>query len=422
MRATKQIPKEKGLDQTLTLLNEGYQYISNRRRHQQSDIIQTRLLGQKTILISGEEAAQLFYDERYFKRKGVAPRRIKKSLFGEHGVQGLDDAEHKHRKLMFLSLMTPERLEEIKKITMEQWKKKIPEWKRKDGVVLFDEAEDVMCRSACAWAGIPLRKEEVAQRAREFGDMIDAFGGVGERNRRGKRARDSAEQWIQTIVKQIRAKKLNPPENTAAYIMSFHRDHKGKRLDTHTAAVEIINVLRPIVAIGRYVVFGALALHDHPETLPGLHAGDDTYTTMFVQETRRYYPFTPLLGAIARKDFHWKGYPFKKGTLVMLDVHGINHRPDLWDAPDAFKPERFKDWKGSPFAFVPQGGGDHYMGHRCAGEWITVMLMQTSLEFLTNHITYTVPDQDLSYSMVRMPTIPKSRFVIRDVEEKMKHG
>lgn len=419
-RATKQIPKEKGLDQSLTLLNEGYRYIPNRRWNQQSDIIQTRLLGKKAILISGEEAARLFYDENYFKREGVAPRRIRKSLFGEHGVQGLDDEEHKHRKLMFLSLMTPERLEEIKKITMQQWKKKIDEWKERDRVVLFYEAEEVMCRAACEWAGIDLSEEEVGQRAREFGQMIDAFGGVGERNRRGKRARDSAEKWIQKIVKQIRANKQKPAENTAAYIISFHRDHKGKRLDTHTAAVEIINVLRPIVAIGRYVVFGALAVHDHPETLPKLRAGDDTYTTMFVQEIRRYYPFTPLLGAIARKDFHWKGYPFTKGALVMLDVHGINHRADLWKDPDTFMPERFKEWEGSPFAFIPQGGGDHYMGHRCAGEWITVMLMQTSLEFLTNHITYDVPEQDLSYSMVRMPTIPKSRFVIRDVEEREK--
>ncbi|SDJ24992.1 cytochrome P450 [Natribacillus halophilus] len=417
-RATKQIPKEKGLDQTLTLLNEGYRYIPNRRQNQQSDIVQTRLLGKKAILISGEEAARLFYDENYFKREGVAPRRIKKTLFGENGVQTLDDEEHKHRKLMFLSLMTPERLEDIKKITMRQWISKVPEWKRNKQVKLFDEAEEVMCRSACEWAGIPLREEEVSQRAREFGDMIDAIGGVGERNQRGKRARQSSEKWIEDIVKKIRAKKLKPAENTAAYIISFHRDMKGKRLDTHTAAVEIINVLRPIVAIGRYVVFSARALHDYPETLPQLRSGDDTYTTMFVQEVRRFYPFTPLLGAIARKDFSWKGYSFNKGTLVMLDVHGINHRADLWSDPDEFKPERFREWKGSPFAFVPQGGGDHYMGHRCAGEWITVMLMQTSLEFLTNHITYTVPDQDVSYSMVRMPTIPESRFVIEDVRDR----
>ncbi|MBB6451119.1 fatty-acid peroxygenase [Geomicrobium halophilum] len=413
---TKQLPKEKGIDHTLALLNEGYRFVLNRREKKDSDIVQTRLLGQKVILISGEDAAELFYDEDLFKRKNVAPKRVEKSLFGENGVQGLDDEEHKHRKLMFLSLMTPERLKDIEKITMKHWKAKLPDWKMKNQVVLFDEAEEVMCRSACEWAGVPIEEEMVEQRAQEFGFMIDAFGGVGERYQRGKKARQSSEKWIEGIIKQIRSKKLQPPENTAAYVIANHRDRKGKLLNTHTAAVELINILRPIVAIGRYVVFGALAMHDYPEETEKLRAGDGNYNRMFVQEIRRYYPFTPLLGANARKDFTWKGYPFKKNTLVMLDVYGINHHPDLWDRPNEFRPERFKEWEGSPFAFVPQGGGDHYMGHRCAGEWITIMLMQVSLEFLINHVEYEVPEQELEYSMERMPTIPKSRFIMNQIQ------
>ena len=46
--------------------------------------------------------------------------------------------------------------------------------------------------------------------------------------------------------------------------------------------------------------------------------------------------------------------------------------------PDVFSPDRFADWEGSPFGFIPQGGGDYLMGHRCAGEWVTVEVMKVN--------------------------------------------
>ncbi|WP_059104099.1 cytochrome P450 [Shouchella shacheensis] len=415
MNSNAETPKDKGLDHTLALLSEGFQFIPNRRKELGSDVFQTRLLGQKVICMSGKEAAEVFYDEERFIRKGAAPPRIKKSLFGKGGVQGLDDADHKHRKLMFLSLMTPERLDDVVNITRKNWQAKIPEWEEAEQLVLFDEAEEVMCKTACEWAGVPLEGNEVNQRAKEFGEMVDAFGAVGQRYQRGKKARERSEKWIEAFIEQIRAKKERPAENTAAYVIAWHRDRKGKLLDRHTAAVELINILRPIVAIGRYITFGALALHDYPEVRQKLEKEEEGYSKMVAQEIRRFYPFGPFLGARVRTNFNWNGHEFKKGTLVLLDIYGTNRHPDLWEKPDEFRPERFKDWKGSPFAFIPQGGGDHYMGHRCAGEWVTVMLMQESLEFLANQVTYDVPEQDLSYRLGRMPSIPKSRLVIANV-------
>ena len=415
MASSRSIPKEKGLDHTLALLEEGYNFIPERRSELQSDIFQTRVLGQKAICIAGEEAAAVFYDEKLFTRKGAAPKRVQKTLFGENAIQTLDGEEHKQRKRMFLSMMTPGRLDDLARITREQWRAKAPEWERRDETVLFHEAEEIMCRIACLWAGVPITEVEVKQRAVDFGTMIDTFAAVGGRYREGKQARARSEKWIEKIIKQIRAKKLNPPENTAAYIIAWHRGLNGKLLDDQMAAIELINILRPIVAIGRFVTFGALALHNYPEVRGKVKENEGNYSYMFVQEVRRFYPFGPFTGARVREDFKWQGYKFKKGTLVLLDIYGTNHHPDLWDQPEEFKPERFKGWKESPFSFIPQGGGDHYMGHRCAGEWATVLIMKESLEFLTKRMTYDVPDQDLTYDMGRIPALPRSRFIMKNV-------
>lgn len=411
------IPKERVLDNTISVIAEGYRFMSNRRIRLKSDIFETRLMGQRAISICGEEAAKLFYDNDRFIRKGVVPKRIQKSLFGESGVQLLDGEAHRHRKQMFMSIMTHERLHDLAQITKRKWNDRITNWEQRDKVVLFDEAEEVLCRVACEWAGVPLKEEDVEKRAVDMGQMIDAIGGVGERYQRGKKARIRSEEWIMDIIEQIREGSITPPAETAGAVIAFHKDLQGKLLDTQTAAVELINILRPIIAVGRFITFGALALHDYPDIQAKLKTDHGRYSLMFVQEVRRYYPFAPFLGAKVKENFTWNNYEFKKGTLVLLDLYGTNHDPSVWDHPEKFQPKRFADWKESPFSFIPQGGGEYDIGHRCAGEWATINIMKVSLEFLTKQITYEVPEQDLTYNLIRIPSLPKSGFIITHVKQ-----
>jgi fatty-acid peroxygenase len=131
------------------------------------------------------------------------------------------------------------------------------------------------------------------------------------------------------------------------------------------AAIELINLLRPIVAISTYITFAALALHHHPECLTKLKESDLQYYDMFAQEVRRYYPFAPLLAGRVKKDFVWKEYYFSKGPLVLLDIYGTNHDSRIWEDPFEFEPERFRNWKGNLYSFIPQGGGAADKTHRC---------------------------------------------------------
>lgn len=419
MNSGKQIPTEKGMDHSVALLREGYRFVPNRLQRFRSDIFQTRMMGgQKALCISGKQAAELFYDNERFKRQGAAPKRIKESLFGVGGVQGMDGEAHLHRKHLFMSLMTKESLKKIAAICREKWQQSATEWETMDSIELFPEAEKIMCRTACEWVGVPLWAKDLSIRTKDLSDMIDAFGATGPRHWKGRVGRNRAEKWIRDMVERVRNGKLYVEETKPLYVVAWHRDLDGNLLDTQTAAVEILNLLRPIVAIARFVTFGALALYDFPQTREKLTHEDGQYAKWFVQEVRRYYPFAPFTGALTAIDFDWQGYHFKKDTLVILDLYGTNHSPELWSEPNRFKPERFKDWQGSPFDFIPQGGGDYDKGHRCAGEWLTIELMQTSLTFLTQDLSYEVPPQDLSYSMTRIPTHPKSNFIMENIRVK----
>lgn len=419
MSIKKQVPQDKGLDNTLALLNEGYLFIKNRINEYQSDIFETHLLGQKVICMSGEDAAKTFYNPEFFYRNGATPKRVQKTLFGVGAIQSMDGDDHIHRKHLFMSLMTPSHQNQLTKLTMDQLEDSIKIWKEKEKIILFDEAKVILCKVACQWAGVSLNESKVKELSEDFSSMVDSFGSVGPRHWKGKKARTKSEEWIKNIIEDVRFGKIKAEEGTALHSMAFYRDLNGNQLDSHMAGVELINVLRPIVAISTYITFLALALHEYPECKDKLLTGDSKELEMFVQEVRRYYPFTPLLGARVKKDFVWNKCEFKEGMLVLLDVYGINHDPKIWNNPDKFCPERFKNRMDNAFNFIPQGGGDPSKGHRCPGEGITIGIMKTSLDFLVNKIDYDVPNQNLSYSLSKIPTFPESGFVMSNIKEKL---
>jgi fatty-acid peroxygenase len=103
---------------------------------------------------------------------------------------------------------------------------------------------------------------------------------------------------------------------------------------------------------------------------------------------------------------------------VLLDLYGTDHHPAIWGDPDVFRPERFERWESSGFDLIPQGGGDHYSGHRCAGEAATVDLIKSAIKLFATEIAYEVPPQDLSVSLRRMPTLPASGMVIERVAQR----
>ncbi len=418
MSMDKQVPHDKALDNSLAMMREGYLFIKNRVDRYQSDLFETRLLGQKAICMSGEEAAKIFYDPERMKRNGALPKRLLKTLFGVDAIQTMDGDAHTHRKLLFMSLMTPPHQKRLAELAMEQWLAALSKWEGAEKVELFEEAKNVLCKIACQWAGVPLEESEVKERADDFSAMVDAFGAVGPRHWKGRRARPRAEEWIRDIIENVRAGKTEAEKGTALYEMAFHTELDGSRLDTQMAAVELINVLRPIVAISTFITFSALALHNHPEYKEKLKSGNGDDLEMFVQEVRRFYPFGPFLGAQVRNDFVWNQCEFKEGMLVLLDLYGTNHDARLWEDPNEFRPERFRDRKEQLFDLIPQGGGDPAKGHRCPGEGITIEVMKVTLDFLVNRIEYEVPEQDLSYSLVRMPSLPESGFVMSRIRRK----
>ncbi|MFI2712798.1 cytochrome P450 [Micromonospora sp. NPDC018662] len=408
------MPSDRSPDSTLAYLREGYRFVGARCDRYGSDVVQTRLLLEPTICLRGREAAELFYDEERFVRRGAMPMRGQRTLTGVGGVQGLDGAAHRARKAMFMSMMTPAAVRRLGQLFDDEWRARIPVWAERGPVVLYDEVARLLTRAVWAWAGVPLAEADARRRTAEMHAMIEGPSVLGPKHWRGLLGRRRAERWAGALVERARSGALPAPDGSALRVVAEHRDERGQPLPRRIAAVELLNVLRPTVAVDRYVVFAALALHDHPHWRDRVRDDDDA-TEQFVQEVRRYYPFFPVAAARVRRSFEWRGYAFPQGRRVLLDLYGTNHHPGLWPEPERFRPERFAGWRDDPFGLVPQGGGDHDTGHRCAGEWITIELMKRAVANLTGAMSYRVPPQDLALDLGTMPALPPSGLVVDGV-------
>ncbi|SBT46060.1 cytochrome P450 [Micromonospora auratinigra] len=405
------IPTDRSPESTLAFLRSGYRFVGDRCDRLGSDVFQTRLLLEPTICLRGRAAAELFYDPERFVRRGAMPMRGQRTLTGVGGVQGLDGEAHRARKAAFMSIMTPAGIRHLGQLFDDEWRARIPLWGERGPVALYEEVGRILTRAVCAWAGVPLAESEVARRTAELHAMIEGPAALGPRYWRGVLARRRAEHWIGDLVDRVRGGGLPAPAGSALRVFAEYRDERGRLLPRRIAAVDLLNVLRPTVAIDRFVVFAALALHDHPGWQDRIR-GDDTATEAFVQEVRRYYPFFPVAAARVRRSFEWQGHPFPQGRRVLLGLYATDHHPELWPEPERFRPERFAGWPGDPYTFVPQGGGDHWTGHRCAGEWVTIELMKRAVGTLTGAMSYRVPPQNLALDLGRMPALPPSGFLV----------
>ena len=405
-------------ESTYPIIRSGYPYISAQCDRLGSNLFRSRLMLKKSLFMRGEEAAELFYDDALFTRENAAPNRLKKTLFGVGGVQSLEGQAHHQRKALFLSLMSQSRIDELIEWVEQFWQSRLTDVGTQASITLLDEFHQLLCRAACAWCGIPLHSAEAPEMTTKLVLMIEGGAAIGPKHWASRRARRQTEHALADLIGQYRQGLHDIDRSLPLATFADFRDAQGQLLPDETVAVELLNVVRPIVAVARYMVFAVLALHEYPHCLEKLkHPEAGVYRQHFIQEVRRYYPFFPFLAARVKTDFTWQGYRFKRGWQAILDLYGTNHDAQRWASPDHFYPERFEKEPQAfhRFAMIPQGGGEHATQHRCPGEWITVALINWVIDKFAQQLRHDLPPQDLTIDLNVVPARPRSGLIVTNV-------
>lgn len=399
-------------------LDEGYLLLSELRKEADAPVVKARLLNKEVIAVYGKEAAKKFYDPRNFKREGAMPKVVLKTLFGEEGVQTLDGKAHEYRKTTFMNLMTPKRMDEYHRILDKNLAQKLDQ--QHGEFDLFDLSKDVLFRSICEWAGIDLSemsKEEIDQLAEYQISMISSAVTNPATHIKGIENRKKSERWAQSLIEHARTNPVAGKEDIALYAFANATDDNGELLPIDVAAVELLNVIRPTVALTVWIALMGHALFSRPDIYQRLHAEFDKLQDSFIQEMRRYYPFFPMLPAFAKQDVEIDGYLIPKDSWVVLDLYGTNHDKRTIETPEVFRISRYLGKEkhisyDEEYEMIAQGGGKFEAMHRCAGEWITLHTLRVFSDQLVNKYQFSVPKQDWEIPMNQFPTYPKSKALL----------
>jgi fatty-acid peroxygenase len=363
----------------------------------------TRLLGRRALVVRSPEGVRTFYDEALVARRGAVPPALAWLLFGRGAVHGLDDEEHRSRKALFLDLTAPAELMPTIGTAEQNLDRAIAGWPARGEVTIFGELVSAYGRAAMQWTGLQLGTLEADRWSRRLATLVDGFGFAGTAYVQAWRERRRCERWAQQVVRNARAGLGVDDGVPLARIAATD-------LDDRTAGVELLNLIRPTIAVAWLGTFAAARLAEHPEwreRLRSEHAGEARLA--FAQEVRRTTPFVPVLAGRVRHEAEVSGLLVRRGQRIVLDVIGVDHDPVRWADPEEFRPDRFLGITPGAYDLVPQGGG-HPMGHRCPGESLTLCLLDVTVRLLA----------DVSYDVVagaldrrRIPTLPADGLRVR---------
>lgn len=268
-------------------------------------------------------------------------------------------------------------------------------------------ASDTLAQVACEWAGFDQRISSDAALRNALVEMSARAGSVGPGTMATLLRRRRVERQLARELPGL------PGGCPARRIATFEED--GAPLNTKTAVVEILNLLRPIVAVGRYIAFLTRTLAVEPEWQQTLASSDPANIEQFCEEVRRQSPFFPMVGAITTRQVSHEGLDLAPGQWVLADLWGTLQSQEVFPLPNQFHPGRQLSWRHPNEYFVPQGGGDAATTHRCPGERVTLALMIAAVRILCGKLCWELPEQNLDVALNRMPASPESGVLLSGI-------
>ena len=206
---------------------------------------------------------------------------------------------------------------------------------------------------------------------------------------RYRRALGAIDTFVSRMVSEARRSAPPPGSLLAALVGSFPNAERRSDADLR-------DELKAILVAGHTTTASALAwtwyaLSEHPDAqerleeechvllggrAPGVAALPDLgYTRRVIEEVLRLYPPTWLTARTLVEDVPLGGYTLPAGALVLLSPYVTHRHPAVWEAPEAFDPDRFAPAASATrpgLAYFPFGGGPRH----CIGSIFATTEMQ----------------------------------------------
>jgi cytochrome P450 len=142
---------------------------------------------------------------------------------------------------------------------------------------------------------------------------------------------------------------------------------------------------------------------------------DDDYVDAVVKETLRVRPVIVDVARKLTRETELAGWRLPAGTLVLPAIAVLHARPDLYDSPEEFRPERWLNGTPESYAWIPFGGGVR----RCIGASFAQVEMRTVLREVLRRVRLRAPTQRPERGVMRHVTVVPGRGARAVVSERL---
>ena len=352
-----------------------------------------------TIKLAAQQPFVMLSDPAELKQLFTAPAdvlhpgegaRILEPIVGPNSILLLDEGAHLAQRKLVLPAFHGERMAALGEVISDVARTEIERWPRDEGIPMHPRLQ-ALTMEVILGAVFGLRDGERLDGLRvaltdmlEFGLSPLSLLPPAQRAPFGRgpwagfvRARARADELVYAEISERRAADgADRGDVLSTLLAATHED--GSPMSDE----EVHDELMTLLVAGHETTATELAwalerLARAPEALATLvdevdSGDDDTYMTAVIRETLRRRPvLTNAAPRTVKKPIEVGGFHYEPGVHLVASAYLVQHDPEIYPDPYAFRPERFLDSDPGTYTWIPFGGGRR----RCVGASFAMLEM-----------------------------------------------
>lgn len=383
-----------------------------------------------TIRLLGQEPFVMICDPAEIKTVFTAPAevlhpgegtQILEPIVGPNSILLLDEARHMAQRKLVLPAFHGDRMAALTDVIAEVTADEIAKWPSDQAMPMHPHVQ-ALTLEVILRAVFGLDRGERLDALREsltemlhFGTnplsllpplwrLSQTHGPVA----RFLRIRERTDEQIYALIAERREAADEGDDVLSMFLAARHED--GSPMSDE----EIRDELMTLLVAGHETTATELAwcferLVRNPDVLATLvaeiDAGGDEYVTATIRETLRRRPV--LVNAAPRKvmsPIEVGERTYEPGCFLVPNAYLVQHDPEIYPDPYAFRPERFLDSDPGTYTWIPFGGGRR----RCVGASFAMLEMGIVLKSLLANVEIRAAGDQLEFNQRRMITVSPS--------------
>jgi cytochrome P450 family 135 len=402
-----------------------------RRRERYGDVFSSQFpfFGRVVYVSDPALIKEVFSGDPAIFHAGEANATVLGDALGEHSLLTLDERRHLSQRKLLLPPFHGQSVRRYAEVMAEATAREVERWPVGRPFALRPRMQAITLEVILR-AVFGVRDDERMRRFREaiprLGELSSVFdwlpfmqrdlGGITPAAR-FRRAVAVVDELIYAEIAERRAS--NGPERDDVLSLLLSARHED---DSPMTDVELRDELMTLLTAGHETTATGLSwaferLLRTPRVMDRLLGSldDDQYLDAVVKETLRVRPVVVDVARKLTRDVELGGWKLPAGTLVLPAIAAVHARPDLYPAPEEFRPERFVDGGPESYAWIPFGGGVR----RCIGASFAQAEMRVVLREVLQRVRLRAASRRAEGARVRHVTVVPARGCRVVVEERL---